>query len=427
VTGVPVSEHPDDAILSAYHDGELRGFARADVEQHLAQCPRCRRALGEMDALDGALRALPELDPPSGSYGAILARVERARPRRRRRLAWAIGALVAAAAAIAGGYDLFGAQQHALLPAASPPAATNGAARARVAPSAGGAALSPSSAQGDLLDPNSHAHVARSYGALSPGDQAKVPALRSSAGPAVASGTAPQPGTIDARLIARTGEVDLQVRDVQGTFEKVGLVAAREGGYVSGSNNNAMVETSGAYSATVTLRVPAANFQATIDALTVLPHTAMSEQSTSSDITDSYHDLQAQLQALEATRGQLMALMSHAHSVHDALSVLGQLTGVNTNIDTVQSQIMSSANSVMLSTINVNLTQKPRQQIVVAPVRKPKQWQPGRDLSAALTNLLHAGEAAISLAIYAAVYLAVPALVLGILWATRRRRLPAER
>ena len=63
MSSVPDSDkHPDSPSLSAYHDGELRGFARAEVEQHLAVCPRCRRALSDIAALSQALRDLPDIE-----------------------------------------------------------------------------------------------------------------------------------------------------------------------------------------------------------------------------------------------------------------------------------------------------------------------------------------------------------------------------
>src|SRR5438046_684475 len=93
----------------------------------------------------------------------------------------------------------------------------------------------------------------------------------------------------------------------------------------------------------------------TMNALPALPHSTLAERSTSVDTTDSYRDLQAHLQALQATRNQLMALMHKSGNIRDAMAVLDRLTSVDTDIDAVQGQILASANSVMLSTITVKL------------------------------------------------------------------------
>ena len=85
MNGAPfINAHPDAATLGAYHDGELRGFARAEVEAHLAACPRCRRDLKDLNALTDALRALPQIEPSPQIHGALVARVTATRPRRAR-------------------------------------------------------------------------------------------------------------------------------------------------------------------------------------------------------------------------------------------------------------------------------------------------------------------------------------------------------
>ena len=45
--------------LNAYHDGELHGRRLARVEEHLAHCPECQRALAELESLSALLQADP--------------------------------------------------------------------------------------------------------------------------------------------------------------------------------------------------------------------------------------------------------------------------------------------------------------------------------------------------------------------------------
>ncbi len=423
--------HPDGATLSAYHDGELRGFARADVDAHLAECARCHSEIERLDALDGALRALPALDPPEGVRDAVLARVSSTRTRHpRRRVTLGVAAAVAALAALIGGYDIFvqpiaGPQVATVMHAPATHAArgllrTNAPQPANM-PGTGGTASSSGVQFGTSAQALPAKPAAPMHAATSPTTSAAPKRQAAAAGGAMGD-----INPIDARLIARSGEVDLRVRDVQRSFDAVTAIATRQHGYVSDSNNNAAEATGGQYAATLTLRVPAANYQAAIDALAALPHTALTERSTSSDVTDSYHNLQAQLQALQTTRAQLTALMRQAHSVRDALTVLDQLTQIDTQIDGVQGQIMATSNTVMLATIAVNLTRQPKPQVVLPPGPKPRPhphvWQPGRDLAAALDNVRLAVQAIVSAAIYAAVYLALPALLLALALAVRRLR-----
>jgi anti-sigma factor RsiW len=404
MSSVPHSDnHPDHQTLSAYHDGELRGFAKAEVEQHLASCLRCRRALSDVASLSEALRDLPAVEPPRDVRQAVLDTV--AAPRRRpRRLTWGIAAAITAIAALLGGYDYFfmpqgAAPQVALL--ATPVASSQPQSHA---PSTLSRAPQPANGSGG---------ASSGAGPRPPADTRSF-AVRS---PNTAT-TAPASDAAQARLIARTGQVDLRVRDVQGTFKKVSAIVAQQHGYVSDSNNNVTADAGGGPAATLTLRVPAANFQATLDAIAALPHTKLTVRSNSQDITDGYHDLQAQAQALRATRDQLMVLLHQAHKVSDAMSVLDRLTEVNAQLDSVQSQMMSSSNSVMLSTVTVTLTPEPKK-AAVSPTRKPSAWQPGHAFASAIGNVVAAIQTILMAAIYALVYLALPALFIGaavLLW-----------
>jgi hypothetical protein len=432
VNGAPfINAHPDAATLGAYRDGELRGFVRAEVEAHLATCPRCRRDVNDLDVLTHALRALPQIEPSPEIHGALLARVAATRPRRARPRGWVLAAALAALAAVAAGYDIlmvphpglglqsammsrFAARSHSAMPQ-----------RARVsAPKA--AVPAPAGPSGPPQAPGEQRHAPEfgpSSGARPHPSTGPVP------GPhAGSAGSAPY--SVDARLIARVGEVDMRVRDVERALSAAGAIAVREGGYVADSNNRASSATHGAYAATLTLRVPAAHFQATMDALAALPHGTLTERSTSLDITDSYHNLQAHLQALQATHDQLMALMHKAGSIRDAMAVLDRLTGVDTDMDAVQGQIMASANRVMLSTITVKLAPEPHKQILIPPRRhgQASGWRPDRDTANAVANLARALAAIITIGIYAAVYLALPALLAALAllaWRLRRRSLRA--
>jgi len=430
-----LATHPNAATLGAYHDGELGGAALTDAEAHLAACPRCRQELREIDRLDAALGGLPALEPSPDVYDRVLARVARPHPRAPhatrftpRRPLWALTIALAAVAALVGGYDFLitphtGLVGYAPYASALPPlTARDGVAisarrSTASAPAAGG--LSSSSAQAKASAPMS----APAAPAGRPPQTGQISRSATSRG---GSGLPLSP---DARLIARTSEVDLRVPAVQKTYAAAVGIAARAGGYVSDSNDNASGATNGGYAATLTLRVPAARFEDAMARLAALAPRGglLRQRSSSADITDGYHDLQAQLQALQATRAQLMAIMRKAGSIPNTLTVLDRLTDVNTRIDGVQGRITASANTVMFSTITVNIAVQPRarQHVVAPPPRRHTSsggWQPGRDVVSALSNLGAALQAIITVVIYAVVYLALPAALAGLALLSRRAR-----
>jgi anti-sigma factor RsiW len=48
--------------MSAFLDGELAGRRRARMEHHTRRCPDCRRQLGSLERMVGALHRLPAGD-----------------------------------------------------------------------------------------------------------------------------------------------------------------------------------------------------------------------------------------------------------------------------------------------------------------------------------------------------------------------------
>ena len=89
--------------ISDYHDGRWRAGEGAEVEEHLAVCPRCAELLEDYRALSGAARLAPECECTPARLERI-SRGVRARIRRqvfRRRLGWTgLSVGVAAAAAV---------------------------------------------------------------------------------------------------------------------------------------------------------------------------------------------------------------------------------------------------------------------------------------------------------------------------------------
>jgi hypothetical protein len=80
--------------------GIASGEERARVLEHVAGCPACQRLLAELtDASDGLLRLAPEQEPPPGFELRVLGATGAARRAPRRRWAWRLVPVLAAALA----------------------------------------------------------------------------------------------------------------------------------------------------------------------------------------------------------------------------------------------------------------------------------------------------------------------------------------
>ncbi len=108
------------ADLSAWIDGELPASRAAELAAHVAACAACRAQVLALRRADGALRAIPLREMPSGALAEILRRsargdAGRAPVSRGRLLRW-----VAAPAAAAAALALYLATRPDPLDAASP-------------------------------------------------------------------------------------------------------------------------------------------------------------------------------------------------------------------------------------------------------------------------------------------------------------------
>jgi anti-sigma factor RsiW len=74
--------HPDDLILLACADNELDAGERAEVEQHLETCTRCRDIVAALVSVHQVARTLAPIDPPPQVWSRIAAGLESPSPRR---------------------------------------------------------------------------------------------------------------------------------------------------------------------------------------------------------------------------------------------------------------------------------------------------------------------------------------------------------
>lgn len=79
---------PQEPLLSAYLDGELRDVQADELKRHLAGCPGCRRSLETLKRSDVLIRDLPPLEPSAQFDRTFWKRVESLESESRYRL-WA--------------------------------------------------------------------------------------------------------------------------------------------------------------------------------------------------------------------------------------------------------------------------------------------------------------------------------------------------
>ena len=156
------------------------------------------------------------------------------------------------------------------------------------------------------------------------------------------------------RMIVRTSDITLMVSDIPTAMDKISQLAANMQGFVVSSNQ---WKDNGALLGTITIRVPADQFDSAMSTLRGMADEVTSENTSAQDVTQQYTDLNAQLTNLQATETQLLDIMKKAVTVDDILAVQSQLTNTEGQIESIKGQIQYLQQTSATSLISVSLTQ----------------------------------------------------------------------
>ena len=116
------------------------------------------------------------------------------------------------------------------------------------------------------------------------------------------------------RMIVRTGNMRLKVKDMAEALDRIKEIAQWLGGYVVSSNWRGGEEER---TAIISIRVPAEKYDDATTSLRDLAIEVLSDSTTARDVTEEYTDLDSQLRNLEATEERYLALLGKADDVDD--------------------------------------------------------------------------------------------------------------
>ena len=155
-------------------------------------------------------------------------------------------------------------------------------------------------------------------------------------------------------MIVRTSNITLMVSDVSTALDKITKLAEDSQGFVVSSNQ---WKDNGALLGTITIRVPAGEFDNAMSTLRAMADEVTSENTSAQDVTEEYTDLNSQLTNLQATEAQLLEIMKKAVTVDDILAVQTQLTNIQGQIETTKGRMQYLEQTSATSLISVSLTQ----------------------------------------------------------------------
>lgn len=156
------------------------------------------------------------------------------------------------------------------------------------------------------------------------------------------------------RIIVRTVNMGIVVANVSDAIAEIGRAAAAQGGWVVGTDR------SSTHSGFIAVRVPARMLDDFVDTrIGAIALEVDSHNSTSTDVTDEYYDLNARVDSLKATEGALIRLLDRAEDVEDALEVQRELAALQAEIEAHLGRIKLLEETSAFSLINISLTVAP--------------------------------------------------------------------
>ena len=186
--------------------------------------------------------------------------------------------------------------------------------------------------------------------------------------PAPVAGAAGQPGGTKssggtgttARLapasdIIYTAQLTVRAANVSSAVTQAAQIAEGAGGYVSGENSTADPDHPSQATASIQLKIPVASYPATLGQLAGRLGTQLSLQEQAQDVTEQVADVNSQVASYEAAIAQLRALLSHAGSVGDLLTVQNQINTEEAALEAMQAQQRALSDETSYATVSLTI------------------------------------------------------------------------
>ncbi|MGZ6268083.1 MAG: DUF4349 domain-containing protein [Candidatus Limnocylindrales bacterium] len=222
---------------------------------------------------------------------------------------------------------------------------------------------------------------------------------------------------LDAALIVKTGQLSLEVSDLDKAVTQAQSAIVGLGGSVNSSNRSG----SGDYAAaSVTYRVPVGRWDDALASIRKIGSKTLSEQTDTSDVSSQVIDLNARLDNLKTTESALQAIMARAIAIPDVIAVENQLSQTQGQIEQLTAQRDHLKDQAAMSTLTVTF-QLPGKTVTT---QATQDWTLGSQVDEAAAALVRIGQGLATLGVWALVVvlpIGFGLLVLLALFALTRR------
>jgi hypothetical protein len=162
----------------------------------------------------------------------------------------------------------------------------------------------------------------------------------------------PSPDDSSDRKMIRTSSIEMTVQRPAEAAEKIRALAEREGGFLVSSEMRGEQDATGG---SLTIRVPAARFEAVRAEIRKFGLRVESEKIEAQDVTRQYVDQEANLRNLQAEEAQYLGILKQAHTVKDTMEVSEKLSEVRGQIEQQQAEFNTLSKQIETVAITVSL------------------------------------------------------------------------
>jgi len=202
--------------------------------------------------------------------------------------------------------------------------------------------------------------------ALAPADARAAPNA-----PGAPGGTGTTARLALASSIIYTAQLTVRAGNVSSAAAQAAQIAESAGGYVSSETTSANPDHPSEATASVQLKIPVASYSGTLGQLASRLGSQLSLQQQAQDVTQQVADVNSQVTSDEAAIAQLRALLSHAGSVGDLLSVQNQINNEESSLESMQAQQRVLSHETTYATVTLTLLGPKAKPLVHHPKAAP--------------------------------------------------------
>ena len=203
------------------------------------------------------------------------------------------------------------------------------------------------------------------------------------------------------RYLIKNATVRIEALDARKVAEQMIAFARGAHGYVSDSHET--VDGLGTRSITLQVRVPASQFDVSMQQMETLGK-ILDKQVNTEDVTEEFVDSSARLRNLKSAELRLLDHLTKTGKLSDTLLIEKELTRVRQEVEQIEGRLKFLAHRVAYSTFNMTIQETPRPQTIVPP----QTFSSGKVASDAARSVVEFGQSLWSAVIWLGIW--------GIFW-----------